>query len=232
MNTYKSAVEAKNGGPFAASNRPVCPGVAFQWIDKFEFLKRLLSHIPPYIVVYYQRCFEHSILPLLYYTRTWSDIKKQMNMEKLQFKTTINAPTAKVYETMIGETTFKQWTAVFNPSSDFESDAVGGGWEKGSKILFVGTGENGKREGMVGYIRENTPNEYVSIEYVGVVDGDIEITEGPVAEEWRGFENYTFTADGEMTTVTVDTDVNDQMVDYFRETYPKALKSLKELCEG
>lgn len=152
-------------------------------------------------------------------------------MEKMQFKKEINAPASKVYATMIGKETFRQWTSVFNPSSDFEGE-VEGGWTKGSKILFVGISNEGKREGMVGYIRENIPAQYVSIEYAGIVDGDNELTEGPVAEEWQGFENYTFEGRDGTTTVTVEIDVNDQMVGYFRETYPKALDKLKEICEA
>jgi len=153
-------------------------------------------------------------------------------MERMQFSKVINAPAAKVYDTMIGKETFKQWTAVFNPSSDVEGGGVEGGWEKNSKILFIGTDKQGKREGMVGYIRENIPNQYVSIEYVGILDGDNEITEGPIAEDWQGFENYTFEDHNGSTKVTVDIDVNDEMVAYFKETYPKALDKLKEICEA
>src|SRR5690606_16676453 len=134
-------------------------------------------------------------------------------METMQFKKAINAPVMEVYTKMIGKETFKQWTAVFNPSSDFAGGGVEGRWDKGSKLLFVGTSSEGKREGMVGYIRENIPNRYVSIEYVGILDGDHEITEGSLAEEWQGFENYTFETDNGITTVTVDVDVNDQMID-------------------
>lgn len=96
-----------------------------------------------------------------------------------------------------------------------------GSWTKSSKVLFVGTDKQGKREGMVGYIRENTPNQFVSIEYAGILDGEREITEGPVAEDWQGFENYTFEEQNGSTTVTVDIDVNDQMIEYFRNTYPQ-----------
>lgn len=155
-----------------------------------------------------------------------------LKMERMQFKKDISAPVKKVYETMIGKETFKQWTAVFNPSSDFEGGGVEGSWEKGSKIMFVGTDKTGKREGMVGYIRENIPNQYVSIEYKGILDGDHEITEGPLASDWQGFENYAFESHNGSTTVTVDIDVNDQMKEYFRETYPKALDKLKEICEA
>jgi len=110
----------------------------------------------------------------------------------MQFATSINALVATVYNKMIGKEAFKQWTSVFNPSSDYEGGDMEGNWEKGSKVLFVGTDNQGKREGMVGYIRENTPHQFVSIEYVGIVDGDSEITEGPIAEDWQRFENYTF----------------------------------------
>ncbi|RQP18302.1 SRPBCC domain-containing protein [Parapedobacter defluvii] len=152
-------------------------------------------------------------------------------MERMQFTTSINAPVATVYDKMIGKETFKQWTSVFNPSSDYEGGDMEGTWQKGAKVLFVGTDKKGKREGMVGYIRENIPNRYISIEYVGILDGENEITEGPVAEDWQGFENYTFEGHNGSTTVTVDIDVNDQMVEYFRNTYPKALKKLREICE-
>jgi len=113
-------------------------------------------------------------------------------MERMQFTTSIGAPVATVYDKMIGKETSKQWTLVFNPSSDYEGGDMEGNWEKSSKELFVGTDEHGKRGGMVGYIRENTPNQFISIEYVGILDGENEITEGPIAEDWQGFENYTF----------------------------------------
>jgi len=148
-------------------------------------------------------------------------------MEKMQFKIEINVPVANVFEAMLGKDTFKQWTAVFNPSSDFE-----GSWEKGAKILFVGTDEQGKRGGMVGVIRELIPNKFVSIEYLGLIDGEKEITDGPEIVDWVGsFENYTFEESADKTIVIVDIDMNEQMKEYFAETYPKALEKLKEICE-
>lgn len=148
-------------------------------------------------------------------------------MERLQFKIDINADKAKVYQTMIGKDTFKQWTAVFNPSSDFE-----GSWETGGKILFIGYNEDGKREGMVGIIEKNNPDEFVSIQYIGLVDGDKEITEGVEIENWAGmYENYSFTEENGVTILTVDIDMNDEMKEYFQSTYPQALNKLKEMCE-
>ena len=148
-------------------------------------------------------------------------------MERLQFKTSINSAASHVYNTMLGKETYKQWTALFSPTSDFE-----GSWEKGSKILFVGTSKEGKREGMVASIVENLPGRFVSIQHKGIVDGDNEITEGPQVEGWAGaLENYSFSEQDGITTVTVDADVNQEYADYFKETWPKALSKLKQLCE-
>src|SRR5687768_15002709 len=109
-------------------------------------------------------------------------------MERLQFKTQINAPSNHVYKTMLGEETYKQWTAEFNPSSEYE-----GSWDKGSTILFIGLNKEGKKEGMVAKIRENVPASFVSIEHIGLLDGDKYITQGPLVEGWAGaIENYTF----------------------------------------
>jgi uncharacterized protein YndB with AHSA1/START domain len=148
-------------------------------------------------------------------------------MERLQFKITIKADAEKVYHSMLGEETFKEWTSIFNPSSRYD-----GNWDKDSKIRFIGESKEGKQEGMVGIVRENKPFDFVSVEYIAVVDGDTELSEGPGVEEWLNtFENYTFEESNGHTTVTVDIDMNDEMIAYFNEKYPEALNKLKEICE-
>lgn len=152
---------------------------------------------------------------------------ERKNLEKLIFTSNINAPVTKVYEIMLAPDTYNEWTSMFNPTSNYE-----GSWEKGSKILFVGTGENGEKGGMVSKIKENIPNEYVSIEHIGVLKGDEEITSGPEVEGWSGsHENYIFTPKEDGTQLTVELDAMQEYRSYFEETYPKALNKLKEICE-
>lgn len=152
-------------------------------------------------------------------------------MKKLQYTIEINASADEVYNTMLGIDnieTYNLWTAEFNPTSTYE-----GSWEKGSKIYFVGTDENGKKGGMVSEIVENIPNQFVSIRHYGILDGDQEITEGPEVEKWAGgLENYSFLGENGVTTVTVECDMADDYQDYFDTTWPKALKKLKELSEN
>lgn len=152
-------------------------------------------------------------------------------MKKLQFKSDINAPAAKVYDLMLGissKSTYEQWTALFNPTSTYE-----GNWEKGSKMRFVGVDEQGVKGGLVSRIVENMLNRFVSIQHYGMVSGDNEITDGPDVEKWaNGFENYTFEENNGTTTVTVDLDTTEEFLDYMNETYPKALEKLKAICEN
>lgn len=151
-------------------------------------------------------------------------------MKKIQFKIDIYSPVAKVYKTMLGledKSTYEAWTTEFNPTSTFE-----GSWEKGSKILFIGTGEDGEKGGMIAEIAENIPNRFVSIRHYGILKGNTEITSGEEVEKWAGGEeNYSFEEQNGITTVTVEVDVIEDYLDYFHSTYPKALQKLKEIVE-
>lgn len=147
--------------------------------------------------------------------------------ETLHFGITINASCEKVYMKMIHLESYKEWTAIFNPTSSFE-----GSWEKGSKILFLGTDSDGNTGGMVSRIKENVPNSFISIEHLGILRGEKEITSGPEVEGWAGaMENYTFTGNEETTLLSVDLDANQEFMTYFLETWPIALEKLKEICE-
>jgi uncharacterized protein YndB with AHSA1/START domain len=149
------------------------------------------------------------------------------SLEKLQFETTIDAPVEKVYATMLDEKSYRQWTAPFCATSYYK-----GSWEKGASIQFIGVSDDGKQGGMVSRIKENIPNEFVSIEHLGMLDGEKEITEGPAVAGWAGaMENYTFRKKGERTNVLVEMDANQQYKTYFEQTWPLALQALKGICE-
>ena len=151
-------------------------------------------------------------------------------MKKLQFRKDINASAEKVYNTMLGIDnieTYNQWTSEFNPTSTYE-----GSWEKGAKIYFIGTDENGKRGGMVSEIADNIPFRFVSIRHLGILDGENEITEGAEVEKWAGMlENYSFDENKGVTTVTAEIDITEDFLDYFNTTWPMALNKLKDLAE-
>jgi hypothetical protein len=143
-------------------------------------------------------------------------------MEKLHFSIVINASNKKVWETMLGNDTYKIWTDVFGPGSYFVGD-----WSEGSKMLFLAPDEKGKLSGMVSKIKENKPYEFVSIEHIGEVeDGKEEVT------DWAGaLENYTFKKIDGKTELLVDVDITEDFKELFQGLWPKALHKLKELAE-
>jgi uncharacterized protein YndB with AHSA1/START domain len=149
-------------------------------------------------------------------------------MEKIKFEITVNAPALKVYEIMLADATYRQWTAIFNPGSFYE-----GKWQAGEKMLFVGLNKDGKREGMVSHIAMAEPGKQVSIEHKGLVQNDAEITSGPAVEGWAGAkEEYFFTETNGQTLVQVQMDSNEDFKAYFESTWPNALLKLKEICES
>jgi len=147
--------------------------------------------------------------------------------EIIHFEILIDADVKKVSDDMVEEKKYSEWTSLFNPTSRFEGD-----WKKGSKILFLGTDQDGNMGGMVSKIRENVPGRFISIEHLGVIENGKEIISGPKVEKWAGgLENYSFTDKNGRTLVEIDADVPKEWIQYFNTTWPKALIRLKEICE-
>lgn len=125
------------------------------------------------------------------------------------------------------KTAYESWVSVFNPTSTYE-----GNWDKGSKIRFIGTDENGNKGGMLSEIAENIPNKFVSIRHYGIIKNNKEITSGAEVDEWSGtFENYLFEKLDNHTSVTIAIEIPESHADYFAQTYPKALQKLKNILE-
>lgn len=149
-------------------------------------------------------------------------------MKKLHYSIDIDAPKEKVWNVMLGENTYREWTKAFSEGGHFEGD-----WSKGSKMRFIGPDpETGKEGGMVSRIAENKPYEYISIEHVGIMKDGKEDTESEEARKWvPAFENYTFSEGGGKTELLVEMDSADEYVQMFEEMWPKALQNLKKLAE-
>ena len=60
------------------------------------------------------------------------------NVKNLQFEVTIDAPAAKVWDTMFGQDTYGIWTEGFRAGSRFE-----GTWDQGSRMRFLDASGNG-----------------------------------------------------------------------------------------
>jgi uncharacterized protein YndB with AHSA1/START domain len=148
-------------------------------------------------------------------------------MQKLNFSIDINAPKEKVWNTMLEDESYRLWTEPFMPGSHYVGD-----WNEGSKILFLGPGQNGEMGGMVSRIKENKLYEFISIEHLGIVQDGKEDTTSEAVKGWAGaLENYSFAENDGVTTVAVEMDSNEEYAEMFNGMWPKALQKLKELSE-
>jgi len=144
-------------------------------------------------------------------------------MQKLEFNTTINAPREKVWDVLWGKTSYREWTSVFSPGSDVQTN-----WGKGDKVLFG----DGTGNGMVSEIAENIPNEFMSFRHLGEMKDGVEDTTSEKVKAWAGcMENYTLKDAGGNTELKVEIDIADEYKDMFNDMFPKALQKVKELAE-
>ena len=149
-------------------------------------------------------------------------------MEKLRKSVFIHAPRERVWDVMLSDDTYRQWTTAFSPGSHYKGD-----WSKGSKILFLGPNPDGSGEsGMVSRIRENEPNRYLSIEHLGIVKDGVEDTESAEAKKWApAFENYTLADRNGGTELTIEMDIEEKEKQTFETMWGDALSRLKKLAE-
>lgn len=148
-------------------------------------------------------------------------------MEKLRQKILINAPRARVWDVMLADETYRDWTSAFHPGSYYKGD-----WSEGSKILFLGPSEGAGEGGMVSRIRENRRHEFISVEHLGIVQNGVEDTESEAAKAWApAYENYTFTDSNGGTELSIEMDIQAEQKENFEKLWADALSRLKAIAE-
>lgn len=149
-----------------------------------------------------------------------------MSLVKMTFSIDINAPKQRVWDTMLGVKTYRQWTSAFSPSSYFEGD-----WNEGSRIRFLGKDESGNLCGMSSRIVANRKFEFIGIEHLSGIDNGVESASGESA--WAGArEDYHFSEANGVTTVRIEQDMVPEYQAMFQEMWPNALAQLKALAEN
>jgi len=141
----------------------------------------------------------------------------------LSFSVAIRAPRALVWDRMLDDEGYRLWTAAFCEGSYYE-----GSWDQGAKIRFLSPGGNG----MTAEIAEQRRHEFISIRHLGEIAKGVEDTTSEKVRSWApAYENYAFadSADGTVVTVTIETLPDYEK--YMADTFPKALESLREICE-
>ena len=144
--------------------------------------------------------------------------------EKLTYSITIDASREKVWHALFDDESFRKWSSQFAEGSHYVGD-----WSEGSEIRFLVEGN----DGMVSVIDRNSPNEFMSIRHIGYIRAGVEDMDSEEVKSWTpAYENYTLKEVDDGTHLTVETDTFNDFVEYFNETWPKALVVVKEIAEG
>lgn len=143
---------------------------------------------------------------------------------KIQFSVEIDAPVADVFRIMLDHDGYKDWTTAFCDGSYYAGD-----WAEGAQIRFMSP----SGDGMLSEIAEHRHHEFISIRHLGYISQGVPDTDSDSVRAWApAYENYTFIAAGNGTTLVVDQDVTAEHEQYLLAAWPKALNRLKELCEA
>jgi hypothetical protein len=146
-----------------------------------------------------------------------------MPSDRLHFSIHIDAPKQVVWDVMLGDETYRKWTAAFCEGSYYE-----GSWNQGEHIRFLSP----EGEGMSSIIAENRPGEFMSIRHIGVLKNGVEDTDSEQVRKWApAFENYTLIASNGGTELSIDLDIEPEYEKFMNEAWPKALATLKSICE-
>jgi uncharacterized protein YndB with AHSA1/START domain len=148
-------------------------------------------------------------------------------VKTLTFVIVIHADKTKVWNLMLQDKTYREWTGEFHAGSYYE-----GTWNTGSEIRFLGPNDDGTLGGMYSRIRENRPFDFISIEHLGLVTNGQVDTESEEARKWSSaLENYTFTSEDADTRLEVSLQVLPEYQSMMEDMWKRALAALKRICE-
>ena len=146
-----------------------------------------------------------------------------MEKRKLKQSIEINAPKQKVWDTMLNDETYRQWTVAFHEGSH----AIGN-WEEGSKMIFT----DGSGSGMLSRVKSHARNEELTLEHYGMMKDNKEDLESDEVKKWAGsLETYRISESGGKTHLEIEMDITPEYEEYMNEAWKKALELLKNIAE-
>lgn len=138
-------------------------------------------------------------------------------MTNLHYKTVLNNSPEYVFEKLFDKQVFKQWTRIFNPTSDYS-----GTFGLGEEILFHDADGNG----MLTLITQYEINKTIKFVYIASLNNG----QKTLFQTTENYECYTFTNNGNHTmTFDIDLNIPDEYVEMFEEMWPIAINYIQDL---
>ncbi len=143
-------------------------------------------------------------------------------MKVMQFSTEINASKEKVWTTLWGDITFRDWASIID-----EGTYMKGVMEEGNEIQFISSVGG---YGVTSLIEKLIPNEFVLFRHSADTK---ERGQQEREKEWTGgIESYSLAEKNGVTTLLVKTDIPQEQEETFSIRFPRALDRIKTLTES
>jgi len=144
---------------------------------------------------------------------------------KREYKIEIYADARMVWYALWDDVHYRKWTSAFNEGSYAKTDD----WKEGSTVHFL----NPEGNGMFSIITENKSFQKMTFTHKGEIKNFIEQPVNEKSAEWvNGIESYTLTEQNGMTNLLVEANLPEDFVEFTDQTFPVALRILKESAEN
>lgn len=145
--------------------------------------------------------------------------------KSISFEIQIQASPDAVWQKMLSPETYNDWAKGFSADSQYVGE-----WKESTYINFIDPKLGGTRA----LLQKIDPHKEIIARHIAILDTNQKPdVECDVAKKWIGtIESYQFSDLGGQTILKVTTEVHEDFVKMFEESWPKSLGLLKALCES
>jgi hypothetical protein len=141
-------------------------------------------------------------------------------MKKMQFSIEINATKERVWDTLWQDETFRDWASIIDPETYLVGDL-----KEGNDVHFISAASG---YGVTSLVEKLVAGEFLLLRHRADTQ---EAGKREREKEWTGGEeSYSLASKDGATTLSVAVDVPQELEEYFKVNYPKALERVKVLA--
>jgi uncharacterized protein YndB with AHSA1/START domain len=141
-------------------------------------------------------------------------------MQVQQFSIQIKASKENVWNILWSDKTFRQWAGIID-----EGTYIRGELKEGGQIEFI----SGNGYGVTSFVEKLIPGEFLILRHSS--DSQDESKREREKQWTGGKETYSLKEVDGVIMLTAEFDVPSELVDYFKDTYPKAFEKIKNIAE-